>query len=155
MEQYKIDSLDKKILNALLTNARIPFMEIARMCGVSGAAIHQRIQKMEEAGMIECYSIRIPARKLGYITCAFVGLQVNLLDESAHEGVFMRISKIDEITECHHVTGKYSLLLKIYAHDNEHLKKIITEKIQSIPEVTGTETIISLQEGFSRSIPIH
>jgi Lrp/AsnC family transcriptional regulator for asnA, asnC and gidA len=91
---------------------------------------------------------------MGYLTCAFIGIQVNLTSTSTHNEVFNKIRKIPEIVECHHISGKYSLLIKIITRNNEHLKQIIVEQIQSIPEISFTETFISLQEGFSRQLPI-
>ncbi len=151
---FRIDSLDKKILNILIRDARTPFLEIARQCKVSGAAIHQRIEKMQEAGIIEGSHLYVNPVRLGFLTQAFVGIQVNLTSTRTHDEVFGKISKIPEVVECHHTTGKYSLFVKIYARSNEHLKNILVEKIQSILEVTSTETFISLQEGFVRQIPI-
>ena len=149
-----LDTLDKRILTILTADARIPFLEVARQCGVSGAAIHQRVQKMHDDGIITGSQFNLNIRNMGYQTCAFVGIQVNLTKESTHDDVFQKISEIPEIVECHHITGKYSLLVKIHTHNNEHLKKILVEKIQSILEITSTETFISLEEGFVRQIPI-
>ena len=132
----------------------MPFLEIARQCGVSGAAIHQRVQKMIEEGVIKGSQFILDTKMIGYNTCAFVGIQVNLTQETTHEEVFRKISEIPEIVECHHITGKYSLLAKILTHNNEHLKKLLVEKIQSIKEITGTETYISLEEGFLRQLPV-
>lgn len=153
-KKIQFDSLDKKILNILQKNAKTPFLEIARSCGVSGAAIHQRVQKLEEAGFITGSRYIVNPKALGYHTCAFIGVQINLTSSKTHNEVFEKISQAKEIIDCHHITGKYSLLLKVLARDNEHLKKIIVEKIQSILEVTSTETFISLEEGFSRQLPI-
>lgn len=152
--QFRIDSLDKKILKILLKNARTPYLEIARECGVSGAAIHQRIQKMEQAGIVEGSTLRLSPSALGYLTCAFIGIQINLITTRTHQEVFEKVMQVPEIVECHHITGKYSLLAKIYARNNEHLKQIIVEKIQSIPEIVFTETFISLEEGFIRPIAV-
>lgn len=149
-----LDTLDKRILNILTQNARIPFVEVARQCGVSGAAIHQRVQKMMDDGIITGSQFTLNINNMGYHTCAFVGLQVNLTKATTHDEVFRQISEIPEIVECHHITGKYSLLLKIHTRSNEHLKKILVEKIQSILEITSTETFISLEEGFVRQLPI-
>jgi Lrp/AsnC family transcriptional regulator for asnA, asnC and gidA len=91
-------------------------------------------------------------KKIGYLTCAFIGIQVNLISNRTHDEVFDRIMQIPEIVECHHISGKYSLLAKIYTRDNEGLKDIIVEKIQVIPEIIATETFISLQEGFTRQL---
>ncbi len=153
-KKFHLDSLDKKILRELTTDARIPFMEIARKCSVSAAAIHQRVQKMIDAGIISGAQFSISPQKVGYNTCAFIGIQVNLTSNVTHEEVFKKIKQIPEIVECHHITGKYSLLVKIYANNNEHLKMIIVEKIQSVIEIVNTETFISLQEGFVRQLPV-
>ncbi|MCF8230153.1 MAG: Lrp/AsnC ligand binding domain-containing protein [Bacteroidales bacterium] len=153
-QRFKLDSLDKRILVLLSGDARMPYLEIARKCKVSGAAIHQRIQKMHEAGVINGSKFNINPKGLGYHTCAYIGLQVNLGHEITHEEVFEKIKKIPEIVECHHITGKYSLLVKIFAFSNEHLKKIIVGKIQAINEISSTETFLSLEEGFSRHLPI-
>lgn len=152
--RFHLDSLDQRILKMLTQNARVPYLEIARACKVSGAAIHQRIHRMIDAKVISGSQFNLNPKGMGYLTCAFIGLQVNLTSSSTHEDVFSKINEITEIVECHHITGKFSLLIKIYAHDNEHLKKIIVEKVQSILEITNTETFLSLEEGFTRQLPI-
>ncbi|PLX03428.1 MAG: transcriptional regulator [Marinilabiliales bacterium] len=152
--KFRIDSLDKKILGILMKDARVPYLEVARQCKVSGAAVHQRIQKMTEAGVITGSQFNISPYDAGYLTQAFIGLQVNLTSTRTHEQVFDKISRVPEVVECHHTTGKYSLFVKIMAKNNQHLKSIIIEKIQSILEVTATETFISLEEGFKRQLPI-
>jgi Lrp/AsnC family transcriptional regulator for asnA, asnC and gidA len=154
MRSFHLDSLDKRILSLLTKDARMPFLEVARKCKVSGAAIHQRVQKMTEAGVISGSQVNLSYKDMGYLTCAYIGIQVNLTATSTHDEVFGKISEIPEIVECHHITGSYSLLLKILSRNNEHLKQIIVEKIQSIPEIVATETFISLQEGFVRQLPV-
>lgn len=154
MKNYQIDSLDKQIISQLVANARTPYMEIARKCGVSGALIHQRIQKLEDAEIIKASELILNPKALGLLTCAFIGIQINLISTRTHEEVFQKIMDIEEIVECHHISGKYSLLAKVYTRDNEHLKNVIIEKIQSIVEITSTETLISLQEGFIRPISV-
>ena len=153
-EHFHLDSLDRRILNILMKNGRSAYLEVARQCGVSGAAIHQRVQKMIEDGIISGSQVMVNPKKSGYNTCAFIGIQVNLTHEKTHEEVFQKIMEIPEIVECHHITGKYSLLVKIFTRNNEHLKQILVEKIQSILEITSTETFISLEEGFTRQLPV-
>ncbi|MBN2669347.1 MAG: Lrp/AsnC ligand binding domain-containing protein [Bacteroidales bacterium] len=150
----KIDSTDKKILKILMQEARTSYMDIARKCGISGAAVHQRMNKIQKMGVIEGAHLQIKPVNLGYFTCAFIGLQVNILNSKSHDEVFEKIRKIPEVVESHHITGKYSLLLKVYTKNNEQLKSLIVEKLQSIPEIVSTETFISLQEGFERVLPI-
>lgn len=150
----QIDSFDTKILKFVTQNARIPFLEVARECNVTGAAIHQRMQKLLDAGILSGSQFNLNPKGLGYLTCAFIGIQVNLSSTSTHQEVFRRIQEIPEIVECHHISGKYSLFVKVYTKNNEHLKRVIVEQIQSIPAITNTETFISLEEGFTRQIPV-
>ena len=151
-KNFRIDSLDKKIISLLTKNARMPYVEVAKACGVSGAAIHQRVQQMIAGGVIKGSQFNLSPRAMGYNTCAFIGIQLHLISRKSHIEAYNKIMKVPEIVECHHVSGKHSLLIKIYTKTNEHLKDIIIEKIQSIPEVISTETFISLQEGFERQI---
>ncbi len=151
---FQIDSLDRRILALLIHDARIPFVEIARKCKVSGAAIHQRVARMTEAGIVAGSAFKLNEWAMGYTSCAFIGIQVNLSSTSTHNEVFEKIKMIPEIVECHHISGKYSLLVKIYARNNAHLKQVIVESIQSIPEITFTETFVSLEAGFQRALSV-
>lgn len=154
MARILIDALDRKILHLLSQNTRIPFVEVARKCNVTGSAIHQRVQKLIENGVLDGATYQISTKALGYLTLAFVGVQINLVGKRTHMEVFNHLKSIPEIVECHDVTGAYSFLLKVYARDNEHLKQLLVDKIQSVVEVTSTETFISLEEGFTRALPI-
>lgn len=148
----QIDSLDKKIIKLITKNARIPYLEVARECNVSGAAIHQRIQKLTNIGVISGSKFIIEPKKIGYKTCAYMGI---FLDKaSLYNSVMADLKKIPEITQCHFTTGNYSIFIKIYAKDNEHLKSILSDNIQLIPGISRTETFISLEVGFNRSVPI-
>jgi len=147
-----IDSLDKKIIKLITQNARIPYLEVARECNVSGAAIHQRIQKLSNLGVITGSKFIIEPKKIGFKTCAYMG--IFLEQASLYNIVLEELRKIPEITQCHFTTGNYSVFIKIFARDNEHLKSILTDKIQVIQGVARTETFISLEVGFNRSIPI-
>jgi Lrp/AsnC family transcriptional regulator, regulator for asnA, asnC and gidA len=151
---FQIDTLDKKILEILSKDARKPFLDIARTCKVSGAAIHQRIERLMNAGIVSGSQFNLSPKNMGYSTCAFIGIQLNLLTTKSHEEVYKKITQIPEIVECHHISGKYSLLIKVYTKSNEHLKDIIIEMVQSAKEIVSTETFVSLQEGFIRQIPI-
>ncbi len=151
-ENLQIDSLDKKIIKMITKNARIPYLEVARECNVSGAAIHQRIQKLIKVGVITGSKFTIEPKKIGYKTCAYMG--IFLEQASLYNDVLQELKKIPEITQCHFTTGNYSVFIKIFAHDNEHLKTILSDKIQLISGIARTETFISLEEGFNRSIPI-
>jgi len=155
LKAFQLDNSDKQILQILMKDARTPITLIARKLKISGAAIHQRLKKMADAKVTIGSRICLSPQGLGYQSLAFVGIQVNLTSEKTHHEVYAKIVDIPEVVECHSITGKYSYMLKIYAKSNEHLKKILVEKIQSISEVTSTETFLSLEEGFNRPLPIY
>ena len=148
----KIDKLDKKILGILSANARLPFKDVAAECGVSRAAIHQRVQHLIENGVITGSSFEISPKALGYTTCTYVGM--DLERGSMYRDVVNRLPTIPQVVECHFTTGPYTMLVKLYAKDNEQLMDLINGKLQSIPGVVSTETLISLEESVHRNIPI-
>ena len=148
----KIDKLDRKILGILSLNARIPFKDVAAECGVSRAAIHQRVQHLIENCVIVGSGFHVNPKSLGYTTCTYVGL--NLERGSMYREVVERISSIPEVIECHFTTGSYTMLVKLFAKDNEQLMDLLNNKIQSIPGVVSTETLISLEQSIKREIPI-
>ena len=149
----KIDSLDKKILEIVMNNARIPSKDVAAECGVSRAAIHQRLQRMMDLGVITGSSYHVNPKALGYSTCTFIG--VNLDRGAMYRDVVPELEKIPEIVECHFTTGPYTMLIKLFARDNEHLMDLLNNKIQTIPGVSGTETLISLDHSIHRKVPIN
>ena len=124
----KIDKLDKKILGILSQNARMPFKDVAAKCGVSRAAIHQRVQHLVENGVITGSGYYINPKSLGYTTCTYVGL--NLERGSMYKEVVARLNTIPEIIECHFTTGPYTMLLKLYAKDNEQLMDLLNNQMQ-------------------------
>ena len=150
MANSQLDSLDNKILEMLSLNARKPYLEIARECGVSGAAIHQRIQKLQATGVIKGYETLIEPTSVGFDTCAYIGFFLN--DTSKFDEIVAKLKEIPEVVECHLTTGKYDLLIKLFAKNNNHLLKIIQSKIQTLG-LARTETLISFKEEFSRQIP--
>lgn len=148
----KIDILDKKILNIVMSNARIPSKDIAVVCGVSRAAIHQRIQRLIDMKVITGSGYNVNPKMLGYSTCTYIG--VSLERGAMYREVVPEVEKIPEVVECHFTTGPYGMLLKLYARDNEHLMELLNDRIQNIPGVTETETLISLETSILRTIPM-
>ncbi|MGL5787721.1 MAG: Lrp/AsnC family transcriptional regulator [Bacteroidales bacterium] len=151
MAPFQLDSLDVKILRIIIGNARVPFLEVARECGVSGAAIHQRVQKLMNMGVITGSEFTIEPAKVGYETCTFMGLY--LKDPSRFSEVVDALYQIPEVLECHYTTGKYDLFIKIYARNNQHLLEIIHTKLQPLG-LSGSESLISFKEAFKRQLPI-
>ena len=148
----KIDLLDKKILSILSKNARIPFKDVAAECGVSRAAIHQRVQRLIEIGVILGSAFNINPKALGYNTCTYVG--ITLERGNMYREVAKQIALIPEIVECHYTTGSYTMLVKLYARDNEQLMELLNDKLQNINGVVSTETLISLEQSIKREIPV-
>ncbi len=151
MGRPQLDSMDLKILQMLADNARKPFLEIARECNVSGAAIHQRIQKLTTMGVIKGSESLIDPSAIGYETCAYIGFF--LKDPSKFDEVVEKLRQIPEVVECHFTTGQYDMFIKLYARNNDHLLHIIHEDLQHLG-LARTESLISFKEVFKRQIPI-
>jgi Lrp/AsnC family transcriptional regulator, regulator for asnA, asnC and gidA len=149
----KIDNLDKKILGILSKNARIPFKDVAAECNVSRAAIHQRVQHLMDQGVITGSGFDVNPKSLGYSTCTYVG--ITLERGNMYKDVVERLLEIPEIVECHFTTGPYTMLVKLYARDNEQLMDLLNNKMQGIQGVVATETLISLEQSIKREIPVN
>lgn len=151
MVYQRLDKLDKQILRLIADDARIPFLEVARACNVSGAAIHQRIQKLTNMGILKGSQFIIDPEKIGYETCAYIGL--NLKNPESFDSVVEDLKRIPEVVECHYTTGDFDLFIKIYAFNNHHLLDIIHDKLQPLG-LSRSETIISFNTSIDRQLPI-
>ena len=147
-----IDGIDKTILNFLMEDAKRPILEIAKNIGITGAAVHQRLRKLEKSGLIEGSRLIIDPRLLGYKTMAFVGVY---LDKAVSNPLAVnKLKEIPEVIECHYTTGNWSIFVKVLCKDNEHLMKVLNKNIQGIERVSRTETFISLNQQINRQIKI-
>ncbi|MCH5222114.1 MAG: Lrp/AsnC family transcriptional regulator [Muribaculaceae bacterium] len=151
MSRQYFDKLDLTILNALCENARTPYLEIARDYGVSGAAVHQRVQRLLANNVIIGSHCDVDPTTIGFNVVAYLGIcarpgsDINkLVDE---------IAKIKEITECHIVTGRYDLIVKLNARSNSDILEIIQERMRPL-EIVSTETMVSFREAFKRPLPV-
>ncbi len=151
MAYQRLDKLDKQILRLIAEDARIPFLEVARACNVSGAAIHQRIQKLTNLGILKGSQYVIDPEKIGYETCAYIGL--NLKNPENFDTVVEELKNIPEVVECHYTTGDFDMFIKIYAVNNHHLLNIIHDKLQPLG-LARSETIISFNSAIDRQLPI-
>ncbi len=151
MARQNLDSLDKKILSLIASDARTPFLEVARACNVSGAAIHQRIQRLTAIGILKGSQFIINPEKIGYETCAYIGLY--LKDPSKFDEVVEELRKIPEVVECHYTTGGFDMFIKLYAKNNHHLLNIIHDKLQPLG-LSRSETIVSFNAVINRQLPI-
>ncbi|NVJ50443.1 MAG: transcriptional regulator AsnC [Gammaproteobacteria bacterium] len=152
MENQKIDTLDKTILNTLVANARTPYAELAKLTGVSPATIHVRIEKLKAMGIIEGTHLHINAKKLGFDVCCFIG--INLKSAGDYPVVLKALEKIEEVVEAYYTTGQYGVFIKILCSSIEDLQWLLIDKIQSIEQVQATETLISLQNPIHRNIQL-
>jgi Lrp/AsnC family transcriptional regulator for asnA, asnC and gidA len=149
---FQIDGIDKIILKHLVQDARTPILKIARDVGISGAAIHQRLRKLEASGLIAGSRFILNPKVLGYKSLAFVGI---FLDTSIqYKEAIKRLKEIDEVIESHYTTGNYAIFAKILCKDNEHLMQVLNHKIQKINGVARTETFISLDQQIDRQVKI-
>lgn len=151
MSRQILDSLDKKILQLITKDARMPFLEVARICNVSGAAIHQRVQRLAQIGIIKGSQFLVDPEKLGYQTCAYIGLY--LKDPERFDTVVEELKKIPEVVECHYTTSGFDLFIKLYARNNHHLLTIIHDRLQPLG-LQRSETIISFNASIARQVPI-
>jgi len=151
MAVQKLDKLDRQILQMISDDARVAFLEVARVCGVSGAAIHQRIQKLTNMGILLGSQYVMDPEKIGYETCAYIGL--NLKNPEDFDRVVESLKDIPEVTECHYTTGNYDMFIKIYAHNNHHLLNIIHDQLQPLG-LSSSQTLISFHTAFNRMLPV-
>ncbi len=148
----QLDDIDLKILDIISKNARIPFKDVASEVGVSRAAVHQRVNRMIELSVIVGSGYNIDPKKIDFKTCTYIG--IFLEKGSLYSTVTDKLKLIPEVVECHYTTGQYAIFVKVYAKDNEHLRDLLSDKIQKIAGVASTETFISLEETFNREVPI-
>ena len=148
----KIDELDRRILQILTQNARVPFKDVAEECKVSRAAVHQRVQRLFDNGIVLGSSYQVNPKMLGYNLCVYVG--ITLERGSLYDAVCDELEKIPEIVESQFTLGGFSMLIKLYARDDQHLMHLLNRQIQTIPGIVKTETLTALDQRISRNLPI-
>jgi Lrp/AsnC family transcriptional regulator for asnA, asnC and gidA len=149
-DNYEIDKTDLKILEILIQDAKKPFTEVAKKVYVSQGTVHVRMNKMQEAGIVEKTTLKINYAKLGFDITAFIGIY---LEKSAlYEQVLAKLKEIPEVTNIHYTTGNYSMFVKIHCRDTNHLKEVLHDKMQQVEGIERTETMISLEESLDRSV---
>ncbi|MBR0310026.1 MAG: AsnC family transcriptional regulator [Paludibacteraceae bacterium] len=147
-----IDELDKRILKIITQNARIPFKDVAEQCGMSRAAVHQRVQRMFDIGVIVGSGYQVNPKMLGYNLCVYVG--ITLERGHMYRQVCAELEKIPEIVESQFTLGAYSMIIKLYARDDKHLMQLLNTQIQAIQGIANTETLTTLDESINRTLPI-
>ena len=147
-----LDELDLQILDLLVKDCRTPYLEIARICHVSGGTIHVRMKKMEDLGIIKGSRIILNLPKLGYDVCCFVGIYVD--KTSSFNSVFDAMSNINEVVELHLTTGNYSMFAKIVCTNISDLQDVLLNKINNIDGIERTDTFVSLSQPIDRNISL-
>ncbi|WPO82184.1 Lrp/AsnC ligand binding domain-containing protein [Chryseobacterium sp. JJR-5R] len=148
---YQLDSIDKEIIYMLMDNAKTSLAHISKNIGISTTAVHQRIKKLEHAGVIENSISFLNPKKIGYKVISYIGV---FLDKPSHYPDMVKSLKdINEVVEAHYTTGNYTIFLKVLCKDNDHLMQILS-KLQKLKGVTRTETFISLEQGIYRQLKV-
>ncbi|WP_343328914.1 Lrp/AsnC family transcriptional regulator [Polaribacter staleyi] len=148
----KIDGIDKKIIRSLIRDARTPILSIARDVGISGAAIHQRLRKLEKSELIDGYQMMINPKTLGYNTIAFVGLFLE--NTAVLSSIIKRLKEVSEVVECHYTTGDFTIFIKVICKDNEDLMRVLETKIKEIKGVVRFDTFTSLNKQIDRQVHV-
>lgn len=149
---FEIDNTDLRILEILMQDAKRPYTEVAKRVNVSQGTVHVRMNKMEDAGILEKTTLKINYTKLGYDITAFIGIY---LEKSAlYDVVLAKLRNIPEITNIHYTTGNYSMFVKIHCRDTNHLKEVLHDKMQQVEGIERTETMISLEESLDRNLKL-
>lgn len=148
---YHLDSLDKEIIYMLMDSAKSSLAYISKQVGISTTAVHQRIKKLEQAGVIENSISFLNPRKIGYKVVSYIGV---FLDQPSHyPEVVKALKEVNEVVEAHYTTGNYTIFLKVLCKDNDHLMQILN-KLQKLKGVTRTETFISLEQSIYRQLKV-
>jgi Lrp/AsnC family transcriptional regulator, regulator for asnA, asnC and gidA len=147
-----IDQTDKAILRQLQYDGRKPYAEIAKSLKISNTMVHQRISKMKQRGYLKGISIALDERKMGFEWSAFTGIV--LKEDSDSESIIKALELIPEILECYYITGQYTLYIRLVARNSEHMRSVLYDKIDHIPGVLKTESLIDFGTAFKRGVPI-
>jgi Lrp/AsnC family transcriptional regulator for asnA, asnC and gidA len=149
MEPCTLDELDFRILNLISNDTRMSFLEVSRICNVSGAAVHQRVQKLIAGGIITGSEFKLDFARIGYRTCAYLSLRFDGIADI--DLIAQQLSAIPEIVECHATVGECDFLIKIHARDNAHLLNLIRRRIKPLGPV-AIQTTLSGRELFHRQM---
>ncbi|SNV50238.1 Regulatory protein AsnC [Chryseobacterium taklimakanense] len=148
---YQLDAIDKEIIYMLMDNAKTSLAHISKNVGISTTAVHQRIKKLEQAGVIENSISFLNPRKIGYKVVSYIGV---FLDQPSHyQEAVKALKDVNEVVEAHYTTGNYTIFLKVLCRDNDHLMQILN-KLQKLKGVTRTETFISLEQSINRQLKV-
>lgn len=147
-----IDKLDRQILSILMKDAKMPYTDIAKKLFVSGGTVHVRMRKLEQMGVVQEANLKVDYSQLGYDISAFIGIYLD--KSSMYEQVIKSLKDIPEVVAAHYTTGNYAIFARVICKDTQHLREVLSGKVQSINGIQRTETFISLEESIDRPINI-
>ena len=151
-QESQIDSTDIRIVEALMEDGRIAYSALAEQIGSSNTLVHQRVRKLRELEILTKPVFLVSPEHIGYDTCAFVLIIVR--EAKQINDVIESIKKIPEVVSCVSIMGRYDLMVRVYAINNKHLQDIVHDKLQAIPEIEGTNTMVAFEVSFERQVNI-
>src|SRR6267143_1340919 len=137
-----LDSIDRKILALLQDDAKVSQAELAKAVGLTAPSVNERVRKLERSGVIRGYVALLDERKLGQDIAAFV--EIFIEHPKFEAGFIEAVGDLDEVLECHHITGEFSLLLKVRVRDMAAFRRLLIEKLNSVRGVRQTRTLMVL-----------
>lgn len=150
--KINLDKLDLQIIAAMMEDAGISYADLGKKLSVSGGTIHVRIKKLQESGVVKGTRLNVDLKELGYDITAFVG--VYLEKSSLYDTVAKDLKKIPEIVRLNYTTGNYSMFIEIVCRDITQLRHVLHDELQKIKGIERTETLISLEESFNRTVQV-
>ncbi|MBX5439264.1 MAG: Lrp/AsnC ligand binding domain-containing protein [Thermoflavifilum sp.] len=147
-----IDKLDLKIINEMMNDAGISYADLGKKLFVSGGTIHVRMKKLQELGIVKGTRLQVDLKKIGYDVTAFVGIYLE--KSSLYDSVVKELRRIPEIVRVNYTTGNYSIFAEVVCKDIQQLRRVLHDELQKVKGIERTETFISLEESFSRSVSI-
>jgi Lrp/AsnC family transcriptional regulator, regulator for asnA, asnC and gidA len=147
-----LDKLDLQIIQAMMQNAEVSYADLGKQFFVSGGTIHVRIKKLEELGIVQGKRLAVDLKLLGYDIIAFIGIYLE--KSSMYDAVALALKNIPQVVRVNYTTGNYSMFVEIVCKDIQQLRFVLHDELQKIKGIDRTETLISLEESFSRNVKI-
>ncbi|MCX6289545.1 MAG: Lrp/AsnC ligand binding domain-containing protein [Bacteroidetes bacterium] len=147
-----LDKLDLQIIQAMMEDAEVSYADLGKQFFVSGGTIHVRIKKLEELGIVKGKRLAVDLKVLGYDIIAFIGIYLE--KSSMYDNVAQALKNIPQVVRVNYTTGNYSMFVEIVCKDMQQLRFVLHDELQNIKGIERTETLISLEESFSRNVKI-
>ena len=147
-----LDKLDLQIIQAMMQDAEVSYADLGKQFFVSGGTIHVRIKKLEELGIVQGKRLAVDLKVLGYDIIAFIGIYLE--KSSMYDNVVLALKNIPQVVRVNYTTGNYSMFVEIVCKDIQQLRFVLHDELQKLKGIERTETLISLEESFSRNVKI-